>query len=110
MSAICNEARASARTGGRLGLGILQTLNIFSFVSLSLKNSFFSFSSSFLSFVSNQSCVLELCRINVSTFFFTFFYISLVFCFLSTLFVLTKFVFSLLLCLFFFAFVLSAGF
>ena len=44
--------------------------------------------------------MLEICRINVSTFFFKFFYISLVFCFLSTCvetFVLTKFVFSLLL-------------
>jgi len=67
----------------------------FFFVSLSLKNSFFSFSSSFLSFVSNQSCVLEICRINVSTFFITFFSISLLFCFLSTCvetFVLTKLV------------------
>ena len=39
--------------------------------------------------------MLELCRINVSTFFIEFFYISLLFCFLSTYvetFVLTKLV------------------
>lgn len=53
--------------------------------------------------------MLEICRINVSTFFITFFSISLLFCFLSSYLCPHKIiVFSLLLCLFFFAFVLSA--
>ena len=59
-------------------------------------------------------CVLEICIINVSTFFFKFFYIFSVVLFsldiCRNLCPHKISLFSLLLCLFFFAFVLSAGF
>lgn len=76
LSAMCNEARASARTGGRSWSRNFVNPKYFFFCLSRSHSTLFSLFLLLFSFVSNQSCVLEICRINVSTFFITFFYLS----------------------------------